>query len=63
MLEAIPRRDFLRGLAALPQIGGAVATIGRPTATASPSRLPLMASHPSTRAALVLSAVGCNWSL
>jgi len=38
------RRGFLRGLAALPLIGGGVTLIGNPT-----------------RAAVVLSAVGCTW--
>lgn len=113
------RRGFLRGLAALPLIGGAVAIIGRPTAVAAPPsrfllerylgflanehaavlceigfseglhedparaagdwefarrRAPLhwfpdapdlellvTATKPSTRAAVVLSAVGCDW--
>ena len=93
------RRGFLRGLATLPLIGGAVAATVQPAsiaevdAAASPDAasetLPALlaqlliaserddaayaeldaaegrylASHPSTRAALVLSAVGCDWSL
>lgn len=106
-----PRRAFLRGLAALPLVGGSVSLIGSPTAAAVPVSRDLLHSYnewllyerrllamemfpgygaaaedlvpgntgasdyhfpsypgtwqelpqPSTRAALVLSAVGCRW--
>lgn len=36
MMEHLARRGFLRGLAALPMVGGAVTLIGRPTAAAVP---------------------------
>lgn len=101
------RRGFLRGLLALPFIGGGLALIGAPTAVAEPVSEALLreyhdwlllerrliaqeitgsessepglfrksslawherhmpggagASPPSTRAALVLSTVGCDW--
>ena len=92
------RRGFLRGVATLLLIGGAVTLIGRPTAVAEPfsprvleryiacperfaadweyarrctplqwfpdahdiERL-VTATKPSTRAAAMLSAVGCEW--
>lgn len=98
------RRGFLRGLTALPLIGGGVTLIGNPTAAAVPPTPELLRSYsdwlqmeqrylvaehgrdfefidpnspggryhwraygtadlptPSTRAAIVLSAVGCDW--
>ncbi len=47
MLDAIPnsRRGFLRGLAALPLIGGSVAILGKPTQAAVPVTIDLMQSY------------------
>ena len=39
------RRDFLRGLVALPMFGGAVTLIGQPTAAAVPISLPLAEAY------------------
>ncbi|WP_413989348.1 hypothetical protein ACMDCR_25765 [Labrys okinawensis] len=110
MADFLNRRGILRGLAALPLIGGGVTLIGQPTAAAEPlthdlldsysawlafERRLLMAEmypkewneacdfipmanggarfhaddyrdwssgqHASRRAAIVLSAVGCDW--
>jgi hypothetical protein len=40
-----PRRHFLRGLAALPLIGGSVAILGKPTQAAVPVTIDLMQSY------------------
>jgi hypothetical protein len=112
MTDLFNRRGILRGLAALPLIGGGVTLIGQPTASAEPISNDLLEAYnewlfyerrllaveryglersaemeryvvhtpaqryhfsaargvswqslpqPSTRAAIVLSAVGCDW--
>lgn len=107
MSNALARRGFLRGLAHLPLVGGAVTILGSPTAAAEPVTTEMLWSYktfldmehrhlawemrgsygygfrelmrvtvldnpagrfhgtderpPSTRAAVVLSAVGCGW--
>ncbi|MFE1601615.1 hypothetical protein [Methylobacterium sp. ID0610] len=45
MTERTSRRGFLRGLAALPLIGGGVALTGRPTAAAVPITGGMMATY------------------
>ena len=110
MADLLARRGFLRGLAALPLIGGGVTILGNPTAAAEPITEDLLWNYrewlqmelqfltyemgprtperfevnvadamrwrsdnpagrfhspetplPSSRAAVVLSAVGCGW--